>query len=146
MGQNIQSKEIGGLTVECVQFAPRRALRLVARIIRTLGPAIVPLVEAGSIKGANAESLLYAMASLTDDAADELAAAMLAGTTVSGAPDLPGRHSLSDAAKIDLVFPDLMAMLQACAFSLEVNFQNFSEAAATFLGKLQPAAKANPSS
>lgn len=141
-----QTKDIDGLTVEVTKFKPRRALRVMARLVRTFGPAIVPLVEKGSLAGADAGSLMLGMSQLSDDVVDELATTLLEGAVVSGHAEFPGRQDLKNAAKIDLVFDDVLTLFKACAFSLEVNFRNFSEAAVSTLGSMKAAAKENPSS
>jgi len=140
-----ESKTIGGLNVSVTQFMGRRALRLTARIIRTLGPAIVPLIEArGKFGDADAGSLLYALSNLSDDAADELACAILAGTTVTGGES--GKCDLSDPAKIDLAFgSDLLTMCKAMLFALEINYQNFTEGLSTTLGALLSPKAQSPS-
>lgn len=140
------TKQINGLTVEVQQFACRRAWRLTARLVRTLGPAIVPLLEGGGLGRADARSLAEAMWALTDDAADEMLCAVLAGTSVVGSKDYPGRLDLSDASKIDLAFGgDMASALEAAMFALEVNFGNFIErlqaALAPLIAKAETEAK-----
>lgn len=126
MDLRTETKVIGGLTVSVQQFAARRAWKLTARLIRTLGPAIVPLVEGGDFGRADAGQLMQAMWTLSDEAADELLCAILAGTTVSGVKEYPGNHDLVDPVKIDLAFGgDLASCMEAALFALEVNFANF---------------------
>lgn len=142
---NTQSRDIDGLTVEVTKFKPRRALRVMTRLVRTFGPAIVPFIEQGTFSKGDARSFMLGLQSLSEDVVDELAAVLLEGTVVSGHAEFVGRQDLKNVAKIDLVFDDVLTLFKACAFSLEVNFRNFSEAAATTLGS-QPEATESPSS
>lgn len=141
MALRTETKIIEGdrpLPVTVQQHLPRPALRLSARMLRTFGPALVTLIESGSILRVNAAELMYAIANLSDDAADEFACELFKGTTVVHAEY--GKLDLCDASKINLAFEgDLLQMCRAMLFALEINFANFTAGLGKALEGLVPA-------
>lgn len=124
-----QTKVIDGLSVRVSQHPARKAARLLAKVGRTIGPAI------GALRGMSADDLKKDVADLTpilsalfarleDDVVDGLITDLLSCTSVT---DVDGNvHQLATASKIDHVFTGrLRSLISACAFALEVNFKGF---------------------
>lgn len=124
-----KTKEIDGFKVRVTQHPARKATRLLAKVGRTIGPALGAMrgMKAADLKKDVADlapliSTLFAQ--LTDEDVDSLVVDILSYTTVV---DLEANiHHMSDAKQIDAVFTgELRTLMATLAFALEVNFRDF---------------------
>lgn len=145
---NIETREktIDDCEVRCTPHKGRPGARLLARLIRHLGPALSAMrgLDVDLSKGIqNVEIAELAPAigglfnSLTPDEFDTLACEILSRCQViaPGAEGKPVKFDLSKPTAIDDAFAgDLLLMFKTMAWALEVNFAGF------FLGLARSAA------
>lgn len=132
-----RENEIDGFAVRCTPHAGRPGARLLARLLRYLGPALSKLrgVEIDLTQGfENVEIAELAPAigglfeALTPDEFDSLACAILARCSIAmpGADGKLENYDLSKPPKIDEAFTgQLMLMFKVMGWVLEVNFAGF---------------------
>src|SRR5262245_45558739 len=102
--------------------------RLFLRLLKLAGPALAGLFSEGGLKAGSAQMLLTEGLSSLDEAEGEaVLLALLRDVTVV----FEGKMlTLSDQQRVDIVFNGrMMAMLKVAAFSAEVNFKDFIDAA-----------------
>lgn len=154
--QSHRTESIDGLAVTTAQFAPRRAYRLVARLIQCLGPVlggVIPALFEGDDIAASAAASLAAAArdpgaiasafgAVNPDAVDGLICEVLAGSSVV----IDGKAlPLSNPAMIDVAFQGrLITMWRVIRFAFEVNFADFLAAAAQHVAPDAAAPAAQP--
>lgn len=124
-----EDKEIDGLTYTCVQFPAMYAFGLLARLAKSVGPALA------SLSGLSPETELLdagpalhaALASLDPDDAQKLVIDILKSTSVQIGDATGGRKlEFVDKAKIDEVFSGhLTSMFKVIGFALQTNFADF---------------------
>jgi hypothetical protein len=124
VSQETQTREIGGRTFTVTQLPPRRALKLLRRVVAVLGPPLAQGLSATSGRGlkevdltALAPALEKLFEQLDDAELDALIDGALATARLDGKEVLP---------VFDLVFrgrlPDVFKLL---VFALEVHFADF---------------------
>ena len=128
MERKTESRMISGMEVRAQQLPAMKALGLLTRLGRVLGPA---LAKAGDIPELSLEMdtsdlapVIGELFSATDD--DQVVALtkqILACTSVIADEKI---YHLCDRGAVDDVFAgDLMALLQTIAFTLKVNYGDF---------------------
>jgi hypothetical protein len=140
MAQKKDTRYIDGLECETSQLPARRSLKLMAKLLKALGPALVPIAMGGGMK-ADASTLGPALSSLDADAIEPLLCEILAGTVVN----VNGvRVQLDSPPKLDLVFDGaLMTMFKVAGFALEVNFGDFFDGASSAKPAIEATKPAN---
>lgn len=137
-----QEKIIDGHAVRCTPHKGRPGARLLARLLRHLGPALgalrgVDLDLSKGIHNVDVTELMPAIGQLFEilapDEFDALACEILSRCSIA-MPDADGKlrsYDLSKPAMIDDAFTgDLMLMFKVLAWALEVNFSGFFHALA----------------
>lgn len=124
-----ESRTVAGMPVDVVQHPARRGLKLAGRLGRVIAPALSKAkgLSMDSDIASLAPALSALLGDLSDKDYDELLVEILCGTTVTS----DGRRlTLDRLDRIDLVFGgDISALVQVCAFAVEVNFKDFIDAA-----------------
>lgn len=117
-----ETKTIDGLDVRVTQFGARRAHRLNFRLLRLLGPTLLPIAARGEIDLGNLD-LGAALASLDEREAEPLLLEVLAGTQVV----VDGRVlDMNRPEMLDAAFDGrLLTMYKAALFALQVNYGDF---------------------
>lgn len=128
MAVKTEKRQIDGLDVTVSQLPAMAGFRLFLRLLKLAGPALGVLFSEGGLKAASAQMLLTEGLSSLDEAEGEaVLLALLRDVTVV----FEGKMlTLSDQQRVDIVFNGrMMAMLKVAAFSAEVNFKDFIDAA-----------------
>ena len=128
MSQATQVREIDGLSVSITQMPPMKALRVANRVRRAIGPALGKLLGgSGTLGNMDVAALGDALEALNlpDDELEALVKDMLAQTFVDGKELMP-QFALLMQGK-------LATVLKMVAFSFEVNFGSFFDAARAFV-------------
>lgn len=139
---NLETRVVNGVELECQQFAPRMALKLIWDIGRSAPFVIARLegkMDAAHVVAAIQETLIR----LSSDEFEELYMRILKGTTAKVGGELV---SLGDPVMVDRVFEGNMeGLCNAIAFAMEVNFAGFINGAlATWMPRASaPKAKAS---
>lgn len=124
-----EDSSIDGMTFTVVQFPAMYGFGLLARLAKTIGPALTAL---SSVRDETQLTTLgpvlhEALGALDPDEAQRLVLDVLKSTSVL-IPDATGGRKLefSDRAKIDEVFSGRLTMLfKVIGFALRVNFSDF---------------------
>jgi len=124
-----EEEEIDGLRFSVVQFPAMYGFGLLARLAKTVGPAITSLsgVSPDTDLATLGPAFSDALGALDPDEAQKLVVEVLRSTSVV-IPDATGgrKVELTDKAKIDEVFSGrLRTMFKVIGFSLRVNFSDF---------------------
>ena len=135
-----QEKTIDDRAVRCTPHKGRPGARLLARLLRHLGPALgalrgVDIDLSNGIQNVDVAELMPAIGRLFEilapDEFDSLACEILSRCSIV-LPDVDGKlrqYDLSKPAMIDDAFAgDLMLMFKVLGWSLEVNFSGFFHA------------------
>ena len=123
MSDKIVKREIDGFDVRTVKMKPRKALKLLAKLIRVLGPGIIPIAMGGGMSAD--DSTLKGLMSLKEDDLDDVVCSVLSDTQVVSKGQI---YDLADSRLIDEVFDDnFFAMIKTTVFVVEANFGNFTE-------------------
>jgi len=125
MGRKTESRQCGRAMVTVTQFDALRALPLGAKLLRIFGPALAELGELSGTENVRALAGLFAelFPKLEGDETSVLVKELLGNATAKFDNKIV---DLANENTINAVFEsDLMAVLQACAFSVEVNFSSF---------------------
>lgn len=151
MALDTRNDTIDDRPVSCTPLPARRAARLLARLMRHIGPALSQLrgVDLANVKDADLADFGPAIAqlfnSISADEFDSLSAEILVGCTITmtdgeGKPKL---YDLSKPAAVDAAFTgELKLMFRVMAFSLGTNFGNFFDGLGRSAGAAEPAAVA----
>lgn len=121
-------REIDGLLVKTVQLPAMRAFKLLARLVKAVGPALGVLtkLDPSAQLDAVAGEIAGAFASLDADEAERLVPEILTKTTVFIPDDRGGSEKLLTKERIDDMFTGrLMTLFRVLGFVLQVNFQDF---------------------
>ena len=127
MSLKTEPVEIDGIKFETTQFPAMAAFRLMARLIKVIGPAM------GVLKGATKDTTLESLApalgaalsNVSPDEAQSIALEILKCTTAEVGGVLIG---LTGQAPVDQVFSGRLSMLfKVLAHALKVNYGDFSE-------------------
>jgi Phage tail assembly chaperone protein, TAC len=150
MGRKSESRTCGRATVTVTQFEAMRAIPLGAKLMRIFGPALVELAEIEGSDNVRALSGMFAelFPKLEGTEATTLIQELLAGTTAQYRDEKGVEQvvSLSSETILNMVFEtDFMALLEACVFSVEVNFRSFFDKARGAVSTPQPAAEGSSS-
>lgn len=134
MALEMQTRKIDERDVNCTPHKARAGARLLARLVRHVGPALSKLrgIDVKNIKDADIADFGPAVSglfeTLTPDEFDSLSVEILSRCSIA-MPDDRGQlklHDLSKPAGIDDAFSgELKLMFKVMAFALEVNFGNF---------------------
>lgn len=109
------TKEINGSNYSVTQFTARRALRLQAKLIKSLGPFLFELSED------KCHAMQILSQTISEDTLEGIVIDLLASTRKSGVELTP--------STIDMEFAgDIGTLYEVSKYVLEVNFQNFWEA------------------
>ncbi len=127
-----EEKEIDGLTYTSVQFPAMYGFGLLARLAKSIGPAVAALgnVSPDTDLGDLGPSLSTALASLDPAEAQQLVVDVLKSTSVY-LPDITGtggrKIEFADKVKIDEAFSGkLKTLFKVLGFALQVNFADFA--------------------
>ncbi len=134
MGRKSESRQCGRAVVTVTQFEAMRAIPLGAKLMRIFGPALVELAEVEGGDNVRALGNLFAelFPKLEGDQASTLILELLAGAQAQFKDEkgVDKIVSLSSETILNMVFEtDFMALLEACVFSVEVNFRTFFDKA-----------------
>lgn len=129
MGLKQAEETIDDLKFTSTQFPAMRALPLLGRLVKTIGPAIAVLSEAklDSDMSELAAPIALALKDLDPNAVTALACEILASTSVilvgpQGAANIP----LSSVENINIAFEGrLMTMFKVLGFAVKLNFADF---------------------
>src|SRR5579859_3153297 len=120
-----RTKEINGVAFTVRQLPAMRALRMLNRLARTIGPAMASLGASGGTF--DFESLATALAKLGDKLTDQelegITRELLEGTTFQPSDGSPGGALLPQFDVALQGKPDVT--LKLLAFALEANYGNF---------------------
>lgn len=142
-----EEQTIDGMRFTCQQFGAMRGFHLLARLVKSIGPAISVLqsVDPESDIKDIAPAIAVALKDLDADIVTALAVEILAGTSAI----LPGSSGgmrniqLDNQSNIDMVFNGkLPTMFQALAFAVKVNYAEFFSGAGAQSGTLPQALSA----
>src|SRR5690242_4438340 len=117
-------KEIDGILVKTVQLPAMRAFKLLARLVKAVGPALGVLtkLDPSAQLDAVAGELAGAFASLDADEAERLVPEILIKTTVFIPGERGGSEKLLTKERIDEMFTGrLMTLFRVLGFALQVN-------------------------
>lgn len=153
MALETQTRKIDDHDVNCTPHKARAGARLLARLVRHVGPALAKLrgLDVKNVKDADIADFGPAVAglaeSLTPDEFDSLTLEILSRCSIT-MPDERGSLKLFDLSKpvaIDDAFSgELKLMFKVMAWALEVNFGNFFDGFGQSVDA-DPAAAAAPS-
>ncbi len=125
-----EDKEIDGLTYTSVQFPAMYGFGLLARLAKSIGPALASLsdVNPDTDLADVGPSLRNALGSLDPDEAQRLVLEILKCTSVLLTDATGGRRiEFTDRVKIDEVFSGrLKTLFKVIGFALQVNFSDFA--------------------
>ncbi len=141
MEREKQKRSIGSVEVTCQKFEAMRGLGLFSRLLRLFGPAIVEFIATGGrVNLVDSASLAQLFDRLEPAEMQSLARSLLEGSSAV----VDGKQiDLIGDEKINLAFNgDVFDLLQACQFSVEVNFRRFLGLAAG-AGNTPPAPEAS---
>ena len=128
INMKIEEKEIDGLRFKTKQLPAMRAFKLMARLVKAIGPAIGALAKLDPSTRVDAvtSELAGAFSTLDDQEAERLVPEILINTTVL-TEDARGLSEKSlTKERIDEVFTGrLMTMFKVLGFALEVNYGDF---------------------
>lgn len=117
-GRTTETRVIGDAKITTIQLEPFTAFGLMAQLMRVFGPALVGVSMSAPLDG----TLVSAFATLTPKDAQDIALAVLAGSTA----EIDGSLiDLNTKDKINAAFGGVMDLLLALRFALEVNFGGF---------------------
>lgn len=131
---NKEEEEIDGLRFVVVQFPAVYAFKLLARLAKSIGPAMTVLTGAdvSTELGTLAPQLADALRCLDPDDAERLMLELLRSTAVWVGDPLK-KVELCDKARVDDVFTGrIMTMFKVLGLVLRVNFSDFARG----IGKL----------
>lgn len=144
MGRKMETRQCGRAMITVTQFDALRALPLGAKLMRVFGPALVELSTIQGTDDVRALAGLFAelFPKLEGSESQALVRELLACATAQFDNKVV---TLENDSLINAVFEsDLMALIQACAFSVEVNFSGFFDKVRG--GLSTPQAKVEPNS
>jgi hypothetical protein len=124
-----EEEEIDGFRFTSVQFPAMYSFGLMARLVKSVGPAISTLMELGPDAdiAEHAPMLAQALSTLDPDDAQKLVLEILKSTSVLVPTDKGDKRlEFSDRTKIDEFFTGkLILMFKAVGFALKTNFSDF---------------------
>lgn len=117
----------GDLEVTSMQFAAMKSFALLAKLVKTVGPALGALMKLDPTveMSASVDGLASAFAELDDVAAAKLVPEILAGTSAL----VDGKtYDFARKENIDLVFSGRLGlMFQSIGLALQVNYRDFGK-------------------
>ncbi len=134
MARTPVTRTIGGLDVSIVKLKPRAGFKLAAQLFKYLAPVLGTMQPTDEVSVETLTPALMAiMRDLNDAELDKLTRKVFEGSWVVG-PGMDGKprkFELNTDEQIDQAFDDnLMGMLNAMKFALEVNFASFFDGSA----------------
>jgi hypothetical protein len=144
--RDLSKQEIDGYKYECLQFEPKKSLRIMTRLMRHLGAPLTAIMEnwdsqkslkeqdVGSLGLGEAFTALFSK--LGDDEVYELCKDICSDVIAVGGA-FGGK--LGDEGKFDLHFKGpsgILRMIKVCKWALEVNYGDFIAAAVGSAGAL----------
>jgi hypothetical protein len=123
-GLRSETREIEGIVVTATQLPPLRALALMPR----LGKVMAPLLALDGVTAeTDVESLVPVILKVLDSLEDDQAVALVRDLLASSTAQLDGKlYPLNTDSMLTGVFGgNVMAMVKAAVFAVEVNFGDF---------------------
>lgn len=127
------TEDFDGIKYTTTQFGAMRSLELLARLVKTVGPALGALTRLdASTQLASAPELVSALGSLEPTEASSLVKALMANTTALITDEKGMRNVLlASQEAIDSVFSGrVFTMFKVLGFIIKVNFGDFTQGSA----------------